>query len=102
MCIDYRQLNKVKVKNNYPLPRIDNLFDQLQQASLFSKIALRSWYNQLTIRASNILKTLFRTQYRNYQFLVMYFELTNAPTTFVELMNRVFRPYLDFFCDCFH
>ena len=97
MCIDYRQLNKVTVKNKYPLPRIEDLFYQLKGAGVFSKIDLQYGYYHLRVKEVDVPNTAFRTRYGHYEFLVMPFGLTNAPTAFMDLMNRVFRPYVDQF-----
>nr|GEX06338.1 hypothetical protein [Tanacetum cinerariifolium] len=97
MCIDYKELNKLTVRNLYPLPRIDDLFDQLQGSQFFSKIDLRSRYHQLRVHQDDILKTAFRTHYGHFEFTVMPFGLTNAPAIFMDLMNRDYRPYLDKF-----
>ncbi|GKE08642.1 putative reverse transcriptase domain-containing protein [Tanacetum coccineum] len=97
MCIDYRELNKLTVKNHYPLPRIDDLFDQLQGSSVYSKIDLRSGYHQLRVQEEYITKTALRTRYCHYEFQVMPFGLTNASAVFMDLMNRVCKPYLDKF-----
>ncbi|GJT68192.1 putative reverse transcriptase domain-containing protein [Tanacetum coccineum] len=97
MCIDYCELNKVTVKNRYPFPRIDDLFDQLQGSNIYSKIDFRSGYRQLRVREQDIPKTAFRTWYGHYEFQVMPFGLTNTPAVFMDLMNRVCKPYLDKF-----
>ncbi|GJW92285.1 putative reverse transcriptase domain-containing protein [Tanacetum coccineum] len=97
MCIDYRELNKLTVKNRYLLPRIDDLFDQLQGSSVYLKIDLRSGYHRLRVREEDVSKTAFRTHYGHYEFQVMPFGLTNTPAVFMDLMNRVCKPYLDQF-----
>ncbi|GJU70885.1 putative nucleotidyltransferase, ribonuclease H [Tanacetum coccineum] len=97
MCIDYKELNKLTVKNRYPLPRIDDLFDQLQGSQFFSKIDLRSGYHQLRVHEDDIPKTAFRTRYGHFEFTVMPFGLTNAPAIFIHLMNRVCRSYINKF-----
>nr|GEX00741.1 putative reverse transcriptase domain, ribonuclease H-like domain, aspartic peptidase domain protein [Tanacetum cinerariifolium] len=95
MCIDYKEWNKLTVKNRYPLPRIDDLFDQLQGLQFFSKIDLKSGYHQLRVHRDDIPKTTFKTRYGHFEFTVMPFGLTNAPAIFMDLMNKVCRPYLD-------
>ncbi|KAL0544901.1 hypothetical protein IC582_020031 [Cucumis melo] len=97
LCIYYRELNKVTVKNKYPLLRINDLFNQLQGDTMFSKIDLRSGYHQLRIKDSDIPKTAFCSRYGDYEFIVMSFGLMNAPTVFMDLMNRVFKNFLDTF-----
>ena len=96
-CVDYHPLNSITVKNKYPLPRIDTLFDQLADTKVFSKVDLRSGYHQIKIRPHDIPKTTFSTRYGLYEYLVMSFGLTNAPAFFMYLMNLVFMPELDKF-----
>ena len=97
MCIDYREINKITIKNKYPLPRIKDLFNQLQGAQIFSKINLCLSYHQLKIRREDISKTAFRTRYGHYEYVVMPFGLANALAAFMDLMNRVFHDFLDQF-----
>ena len=97
LCIDYRQLDGVTIKNRYPLPRIDDFFDQLRGARVYSKIDLHTSYHQLRVRETDIPKTTFRTRYGHYEFTVMPFGLTNAPAAFMDLLHRIFQPYLDQF-----
>ena len=97
LCIDYRKLKRVTIKNRYPLSRIDDLFDQLRGTRVYSKIDLCTVYNQLRVREANIPKTMFRTRYGHFEFTMMPFRLTNAPTTFMDLMHMEFQPYLDQF-----
>ena len=97
LCIDYRQLNRVTIKNRYPLLRIDDLFDQLRGAQVYSKIDLCTGYHQLRVKEADIHKMVFRTRYGHFEFTVMPYGLTNTPAAFMDLMHRVFQPYLDLF-----
>jgi hypothetical protein len=102
MCIDYHELNKITIKNKYLLPRIDDLFDQLKGAFVFSNIDLLSGYHQLKVRDEDVLKIAIRTRYGHYELLVMPFDLTNAPLVFIDLMNRVFPQVFGSVRCCFH
>jgi hypothetical protein len=97
LCVDYRDLNRLTIKNKYPLPRIDVLFEQLRGVKVFSKIDLNSGYHQLRIREEDIEKTTFSTRYGHYEYIVMSFGLTNAPAMFMEAINRMLHEYLDDF-----
>ena len=97
LCTEYRHLDRVTIKNRYPLPRIHDLFDQLRGARVYPKIDLRTGYHQLRVRETDIPKTAFRTRYGHFEFTVMPFGLANALTAFMDLMHRVFQPYLDQF-----
>jgi hypothetical protein len=97
LCVDYRKLNEVTIKNKYPLPKIEDLFDQLSGVRVFSKIDLRTGYHQLKVRESDIPKTAFTTRYGLFEYMVMSFGLTNAPAYFMNLMNKVFMKFLDKF-----
>jgi len=96
-CVNYRELNRVTVKNKYPLPRFNDLFDQLASVAIFCSIDLWLGYHQLKIKKEDVPKTVFSTRYGHYEFLALPFGLTNAPTFFMDFMNRVFKPYLDKF-----
>ena len=97
LCTDYQQLNRATIKNRYPLPRIDDLFDQLKETWVYSKVDLRTSYHQLSVRETDIPKTVFRMRYGHFEFTVMPFRLTNTPAAFMDLMHRVFQPYLNRF-----
>jgi len=97
ICIDYRQLNKLKINNKYSLPIIDDSLDQLHEVVVFYKIYMRSGYHQILVKAEDVQKTAFRSRYGHYEFLVMPFGVTNAPTLFMDYMNQIFKPFLDKF-----
>ena len=97
LCVDYRQLNKLTIKNKYLLPRMDDLLDQLWGATVFSKIDLRSGYHQILVKPEDVQKTAFKSRYSHYEYVVMPFGVTNAPAIFSDYMHRIFRPYLDQF-----
>jgi len=97
LCVDYRQLNKLTIKNKYLLPRIDDLLDQLKRAGVFSKIDFRSGYHQILVKPEDVQKTAFRSRYGHYEYVVMPFGVTNALVVFMDYMNRIFRPWLDKF-----
>ena len=97
LCVDYKQLNKMTIKNKYPLLRIDDLMDQLHGSVVFSKIDLRSGYHQILVNTDDVQKTAFRSRYKHYEYVVMPFGVTNAPAVFMDYMNRIFRPFLDKF-----
>lgn len=100
LCVDYRALNKVTIKNKYPLPRIDDLLDTMKGATIFSKMNLRSEYHQIMIHPKDVENTAF-TRDGHYEFMAMSFDLTNVPTTFMRLMNNILRPYLEKIVDVF-
>jgi len=97
LCMDCRQLNKLTIKNNYPLRRIDDLMDQMHGPVVFSKIDLRSGYHQILVKSDDVQKTTLRSRYEHYEYVVMPFGVTNAPALFMDFMNRIFKPFLNKF-----